>query len=261
MKDLYNTLGINENATKSEIKKAYRSLAKKYHPDMNKTSEAEEKFKEINAAYEVLGDEKKKSQYDRYGDQAFGSGGFHQYSQNHQNMDLNDILSQMFGGAGFGNGFGQQTHINIDKHVKARIPLEKALNGGKLTIEGHTISFPKNISNGTKMRIKGKGNSHDGKTGDLYIQLMVVGDNVFELDYNTIHTTIELNLKEAIFGGKKDIDLYGETITVTIPKDIKYGQQLRVKGKGLHEDNLILHCIYILPHSNETSENDLDFIQ
>lgn len=98
-KSLYETLGVSENASASEIKKAYRNLAKKYHPDMNKTPEAEEKFKEINAAYEVLGDEEKKAQYDTYGDSMFGGQNFHDFARGQgAGVDLNDILREMFGG-------------------------------------------------------------------------------------------------------------------------------------------------------------------
>ena len=92
-KSLYETLGISEGADKSEIKKAYRKLAKQYHPDINKTPEAEEKFKEINAAYEVLSDDQKKSQYDMHGDDMFGGQNFHDFAQGQgAGVDINDIL-------------------------------------------------------------------------------------------------------------------------------------------------------------------------
>jgi len=265
MRELYKLLGIQENATEQEIKKAYRKLAKEYHPDVNKTKEAEEKFKEINAAYEVLSDKNKRAQYDSVGDSVFGDNGFQTYSQQHSDVDLNDILNQMFGNgfnAGFSNfgaGFGNE--YDLDKHVKVKIPLEKAIKGGKININGYTVPFPENVGNGTKIRVKGKGNTYKDSVGDLYIQLIVVGDNFFNLDHNTIHTSVELNIKEAIFGTNKEINLYGDLIKIKIPKDIKYGQQLRVRGKGLHNDNLIVHCIYVLPKSNEVTENDLKFIK
>jgi len=251
MKDLYKTLEISENATEQEIKKAYRKLAKNYHPDVNKTKEAEEKFKEINAAYEVLSDKNKKAQYDRYGDQMFNQ---NNYAGHQQHSD--DIFEQMFRAS-----FGFNNQINLDRTVRVRVPLDKAIKGGKITIEGNTISFPKNISNGTKLRVKGKGKTFQGQTGDLYVQLVVVGDNNFEVNYNTIHTSVELNLKEAIFGTHKEINLYGDIIKIKIPKDIKYGQQLRIRGKGLHNDNMIVHCIYVLPKSDEIKESDLNFVK
>ena len=106
-KSLYDTLEISENASESEIKKAYRKLARKYHPDVNKSAEAEEKFKEINAAYEVLSDKEKKAQYDQFGDSMFGGQNFHDFSRNHgSNVDLDEILRQMFSGGSFGGGTG-----------------------------------------------------------------------------------------------------------------------------------------------------------
>jgi len=272
MKELYKTLGVQENATEQEIKKAYRKLAKQYHPDKCKTPECEEKFKEINAAHEVLSDKEKRAQYDRVGDAAFGQGGFHQYSQQHADVDISDILNQMFGQGGFGRGFkssfdpfGQagfsNRPINLDRVIRVRIPLEKAITGGKMNIEGDTVTIPKGVGQGTKLRVKGKGHSHEGKTGDLYIQLVISPDMNFDLEGNTIHTSLTLNIKEAIFGSSKEIDLYGEKIKIKTPKDIKYGQQLRVAGKGLKGGNLIVHVIYELPKSTEIKESDLNFIK
>ncbi len=96
-KSLYDTLEVNENASNDEIKKAYRRLARKYHPDINKDAGAEEKFKEINAAYEVLSDENKKAQYDRFGDAMFGGQNFHDFSRSQgSNVNLDDILASIF---------------------------------------------------------------------------------------------------------------------------------------------------------------------
>ena len=110
-KSLYETLEINEKASADEIKKAYRKLARKYHPDVNKDPQAEDKFKEINAAYEVLSNPEKKQQYDQHGDSMFGGQNFHDFARGQgSNVDLDEILRQMFGGggAGFGrSGFSQ----------------------------------------------------------------------------------------------------------------------------------------------------------
>ncbi|HEF7977553.1 TPA: DnaJ domain-containing protein, partial [Campylobacter jejuni] len=101
MNSLYETLEVSKNASADEIKKAYRRLARKYHPDINKEKGAEEKFKEINAAYEILSDEKKRAQYDQYGDSMFGGQSFHDFSRNTGGVNLDDILKDLFGG-GFG---------------------------------------------------------------------------------------------------------------------------------------------------------------
>ena len=100
-KSLYDTLGINSGASADEIKKAYKRMARKYHPDLNKDADAEEKFKEVNAAYEVLSDAQKRAQYDQYGDSMFGGQSFHDFSQSQgAGSNLDDILRQMFGGGG-----------------------------------------------------------------------------------------------------------------------------------------------------------------
>jgi curved DNA-binding protein len=106
-KSLYETLEVSPSASESEIKKAYRKLARKYHPDVNKDPSAEDKFKEINAAYEVLSDKEKKAQYDQYGDAMFGGQNFHDFSQSQGgNVDLDEILRQMFSGGGGSGGSG-----------------------------------------------------------------------------------------------------------------------------------------------------------
>ena len=259
-KSLYSVLEISESASDSEIKKAYRKLAKKYHPDVNKTPEAEEKFKEINAAYEVLSDSEKKAQYDRFGDDMFnhGSGqGFHQYHQS-SGMDFEDILREMFGQGGFG-GFGgfSQRQMNPDVTSKVGIPLETAINGGKITInvggENIKLTVPAKVKNGTKMRVAGKGRTINGTIGDLYIILVVRSDHQFEVHGNDIFTMETIDLKTAIFGGIKTIDLYGEKIKLKIPKDTKFGQRMRVSA-GLNGGSMIVQLEIELPKSYEKPE-------
>ncbi|HFU75661.1 MAG TPA: J domain-containing protein, partial [Arcobacter sp.] len=148
-KSLYETLGISENATADEIKKAYRKLARKYHPDINKDESAVEKFKEINAAYEVLSDEEKKAQYDQYGDQMFGGQNFHDFASGQgAGVDLDEILRQMFGGGGggFSGGFGGAQGgfggfggggfgaPDLDTQARITVPFMTAVQGGKYSI-------------------------------------------------------------------------------------------------------------------------------
>ncbi|MCK5293345.1 MAG: J domain-containing protein, partial [Arcobacteraceae bacterium] len=196
-KSLYETLQVSENSTPTEIKKAYRSLAKKYHPDMNKDPKAEEKFKEINAAYEVLSDEKKKAQYDMHGDSMFGGQNFHDFAQGQGGgVDINDILNQMFGGgagaSGFGgqggfssSGFGQQQRRqqapDLDINANLTIDFQTAIMGGKksITVSSETfdIKIPEGIQTGQKIRAKGKGSKASGfPQGDLILTLNVEDD-------------------------------------------------------------------------------------
>ena len=159
---LYETLGVDKSASADEIKKAYRRLARKYHPDINKEAGAEDKFKEINAAYEILSDEKKRAQYDRHGDAMFGGQNFHDFAQGSADMgDLNDIINSIFGGFGgaksagsrggfsfntFGgdgfSGFGGATQ-DLDTHSSIEIPFETAIQGGEMSVRvgGETVKF------------------------------------------------------------------------------------------------------------------------
>src|SRR6056300_1685086 len=160
-KSLYETLGISSSASDAEIKKAYRKLARQYHPDVNKEASAEEKFKEINAAYEILSDKEKKQQYDMYGDSMFGGQNFHDFSRSHSSSganDLDEILRQMFSGGGFGGGFGgfgggggnpfggggYRQEPNLDIQTSVTIPFSVSILGGS-----HSVSV-----NGERFDIK-----------------------------------------------------------------------------------------------------------
>ncbi len=246
-KTLYTVLEISESASQDEIKKAYRSLAKKYHPDINKTPEAEDKFKEINSAYEVLSDAEKKSQYDRLGDSMFNHGngqGFHQSS----GMDFESILRNMFGGGGF--GFNQHRPQNKDVTIQIGIPLKTAINGGAITINYTSpidVKIPPKIKNGTKLRVLGKGNLVDGIQGDLYVVCVVQpSDNIFGVHGNDLVTVETIDLKAAIFGAQKELDLYGEKIKYNIPKNTKIGQKLRINN-GLKGGSIIIQIVIELP--------------
>jgi len=273
---LYNILGINKNASQSEIKKAYRKLAKKYHPDVNKTKEAEDKFKEINMAYEVLSDENRRKQYDQYGDDIFSQGTSNSSQQQHSqnsnfqqadfgDIDLDEIFSQMFGGGFNGGGFKQRP-INPDIEAEVEIPLSIALKGGKLPLQtssgSFTVNIPKDITHNDKIRIKGKGKNINGAKGDLYLYAKIIGDNGYDVKGYDIHKVIDVPLSTAIFGGKKEFDFFGEKITVKIPKDTSFGQKLKVKGKGLkikksqNRGDLILIINILIPKASTFNKED-----
>lgn len=263
-KSLYETLGINENATSSEIKKAYRSLAKKYHPDINKTPEAEEKFKEINAAYEVLGDEQKKAQYDMHGDSMFGGQNFHDFARGQgAGVDINEILRQMFGGgggfgaSGFSNGgfrssgfggnggfrggnpFGSTfEEPDLDISANLSIDFNTAVLGGvkNVSINGETfdIKIPEGIASGQKIRAKNKGRQAQGyPRGDLIITLNVQPSDEYERDEDDLIKSFDLPLKTALFGGKVTIKTLTKDITLKVPTDTKQNQKFRVKDLGV----------------------------
>lgn len=266
-KSLYETLGVSENASADEIKKAYRKLARKYHPDVNKDEEAIEKFKEINAAYEVLSDKKKKDEYDMYGDQIFGGQNFHDFAQNRGgNVDLDELLKNIFGGSGgFGGaGFGGGG-MDLDQKTTITIPFAVAVLGGKHHVsvrsDGFDIKIPAGIKNGETLRVRGKGHSNMGQQGDLLIKVEVSPSPTLERKENDLYTTFDVPLKEALFGGKVVVEtsLYDD-ITLKVPANTKAGQKFRVKGKGVADrktgivGNLYLTANIVLPMIDELDD-------
>ena len=270
-KSLYETLGVGEKASADEIKKAYRKLARKYHPDVNKDESAVEKFKEINAAYEVLSDKKKKDEYDMYGDQIFGGQNFHDFAQKQStNVDLDELLRNIFGGSsGFGGGFGGGGHgggaVDLDQRTTITIPFAISVLGGKhhlsINNEDFDIKIPAGIKSGETLRVRGKGNSGMGKRGDLLIKVEVAPSPTFERKGNDLYANMEVPLREALFGGKVTFDslIHGD-ITIKVPQNTKNGQKFRVRGKGIVDrktalhGNLYLTANIILPKIEELDE-------
>ena len=247
-KSLYETLEVSENASAEEIKKAYRKLARKYHPDVNKDPSAEEKFKEINAAYEVLSNPEKKQQYDQYGDSMFGGQNFHDFARGQgSNVDLDEILRQMFGGAGGFNrggfsqggfgGFGGFNEPDLDTNAQTTIPFDIAVIGGKqhISLNGDSfdVKIPEGIEDGQKIRAKGKGKSYRGQTGDLILKINVAPSPEYTRDGDTLTKYFDVPLKTALFGGKIEIKTIHKDITLKIPQNTKQNQKFRVKELGV----------------------------
>ncbi|SFV70551.1 DnaJ-class molecular chaperone CbpA [hydrothermal vent metagenome] len=267
-KSLYKTLGVNEHASADEIKKAYRKLARKYHPDVNKDESAVEKFKEINAAYEVLSDKKKKDEYDMYGDQIFGGQNFHDFAQNQgSQVDLDDLLKSIFGGgSGFGGG-SSSSSVDLDQRINIAISFYVSVKGGKhnvsLNNESFDIKIPAGIKNGETLRVRGKGKVGGmGKRGDLLIKVEVSPSPIFERKDNDLYMSMDVNLKTALFGGKVTIEsLINDDITLKVPKNTKNGQKFRVRGAGVIDrktslkGNLYLTANIILPNIDDLDED------
>ena len=249
-KSLYTTLEIAPGASEAEIKKAYRKLARQYHPDVNKDPKAEEKFKEINAAYEVLSDKEKRAKYDQYGDSMFGGQNFHDFSRAQGgNVDLDEILRNMFsggggfggggfggfGGGGFGGGFGQAVNLDIEANVA--IPFSVAVLGGKhaihLNSDNFDIKIPAGIKNGEKLRVRGKGKKQGSQVGDLYLRIEISPNPEYEREGDTLVKTLNVPLYAALFGGKVIVQTLEKEVTLKVPENTKNGQRFRLKEMGV----------------------------
>ena len=269
-RDYYQVLGISRDAQESTIKKAYRKLAKKYHPDSNAGDpQAEQKFKEITEAYSVLSDPEKRKMYDQYGHAAFdegagteGFGGFHGnygrngagYQEYHfEGGDMDDILKNMFGGfgsrsthgfGGFG-GFGGSrdgSDLNADVTVsfdeaafgcEKRISLSDANGSGKT----HTlqVKIPAGIDTGKCIRLRGKGQpgTGGGQPGDLILKIHVMPKTGFERKGQDVYTILNIPFTTAVLGGEAVVHtLYGD-VMCRIKEGTQSGTKIRLKGKGI----------------------------
>ncbi|HSP35500.1 MAG TPA: J domain-containing protein, partial [Thermoanaerobaculia bacterium] len=232
-KDYYQILGVAKSASEDDLKKAYRNLAKKYHPDRNKgNKDAENKFKEISEAYAVLSDKEKRAQYDRLGSEAFGPGGqnpfagfdFSQFMgsmgggtrgrrgpSRSRTMDFTDLFGDLFGGGG-GGGFEPQPSRGTDVESETTIDFRDAVLGTTLDLrfsDGRTVKvrIPEGVSDGQRLRIRGKGEAAPGggPPGDLQLIVHVRTHPFFERRGDDIHIDLPITLGEAVRGADIDV--------------------------------------------------------
>ena len=281
-KSLYETLEITESASESEIKKAYRKLARQYHPDVNKEASAEEKFKEINSAYEILSDKTKKQQYDMHGDSMFGGQNFHDFSRSHGGAgagSMEDILREMFaGGGGFGGGGGNpfggggfQQEVNLDMETKVTIPFVVSILGGSHSVavngDRFDIKIPAGVNSGEKMRVKGKGHAQGGRVGDLFLKITVASNPDYERDGDDLIKVFEVPLYAALFGNKISIETLEKEIKLKVPQNTKNGQRFRVKEMGAMNrktktrGNLYLQANIVLPNVDDLDEELVELMK
>lgn len=270
-KDYYKVLGVSKNATQDEIKKAYRKLALKYHPDKNKgNKEAEEKFKEANEANEVLSDPEKRKKYDELGE----NWKYYQQSGGQQDFDWSQYANQgggqtyystgdfgdSFGGSGFsdffetlfGQGFGgSQTRSRRggsarrakmkgdDLSAEMSITLDDAYKGAEkfFDLDGQSIKLKikPGISDGQSLKLTGKGSPgyNGGSPGDLILKIHVLSDPIFERKGDDLYTTLRVDLYTAVLGGKAPLITFKGTININIPKESQNGKVLRLQGLGM----------------------------
>lgn len=257
--DYYKTLGVERSADADEIKKTYRKLAMQYHPDKNPgDKEAEEKFKQINEAYQVLSDPDKRAHYDRLGsayhtwEQGGGRGGFDwgdwsRAAPGGMNVEFegdlgdlfgggfSDFFSQMFGGmGGFSPGGQRQTRSRPQSYeMEMMISLQEAFGGSarqvKINERRFEVKVPKGARTGTKLRLKGAGPNNS----DVYLVVKVSDDPRFERKKDNLYTDILIDLFTAVLGGEIQVPTLSGAVVLSIPAGTQSGQTFRLKGRGM----------------------------
>ena len=279
-RDYFKVLGLERNATSASIKRAFRKLARKHHPDVNPgNSQAEEQFKEINEAYEVLSDPEKRRRYEQFGqywNQASGSGSNGSVNTEfdfggYGNFDdfVNDLLGR-FGGArgapGFSGGFAspqgfprndQRSTLNLDAETTLQISFAEAFHGTTRTLsvneERVQIQIPKGMKPGVRLRLKGKGNLQPGtgRRGDLYLNLSMKPHSIWRLEDDKLIANLPVSIDELALGAVITVMTPDGKAQLNIPSGTSPGKSLRLKGKGwpLEEGrgDLIFSLNMILP--------------
>jgi DnaJ-class molecular chaperone len=294
-RDPYQELGVARGASADEIRKAFRTLAKKHHPDANPGDKAsEEKFKKVSAAFDVLGDAEKRRKFDAgeidadgretmrgfggggpfgggYGGGGAGQGGG--FRTEFENIDLSDILGEVFGrsggrggqgpGGGFGGfgGFGPQR--GADVRARLEIDLEEAIQGAKKRIafsDGRTIevAIPKGASDGQTLRLKDQGAPGKGGPGDAFIELSVRPHPTYRREGDNLLMDLPVTVYDAVLGGKVQAPTPDGPVTLTIPKAANSGQTLRLKGRGMPDargrrGDLLARLVVTLPERPDSA--------
>jgi curved DNA-binding protein len=256
-RDYYRILGVARDAPADEIKKAYRRLARKFHPDVSKEPDAEERFKEVGEAYEVLWDPKKRAAYDQLGsykagqefrpppdwEQRFAQG---RRFKDFAGVDFGDMFADLFGMAGFGASPRPGTGAHAggrgrDVQAEITVSLEEADEGGERTLEiglpGHTprsvrIRIPAGTADGQRLRVRGRGNAGPGGQGDLILTVRIARHPFFRLDGHDIHLDLPLAPWEAVLGAQVTVPTLTGPVRLRIPAGAKTGRKLRLAGQG-----------------------------
>ena len=269
-KNYYDVLGVNRNASSKDIKKAYRKLARQYHPDVNPGDKAsEDRFKEINEAYEVLNDEDKRAQYDRLGSQyqqwqqmggqgsvpwedlmrQAGGGNVRYDFGNMGGMGgstggFSDFFEMLFG-AGLGGRPGSRTRASgpamkgRDVEHEVSITLEEAYSGTTRILnrpgERLTVRIPPGAKTGTKVRLSGKGESspRGGQPGDVYLKVKVEDHEEYERKGDDVYRDVKVDLYTAVLGGVMDVPTLGGNVKLKVGAGTQSGQRIRLSGRGM----------------------------
>lgn len=253
--DYYKILGIDKTATDADVKKAYRKLARKHHPDLNPNDkEAEQKFKEINEANEVLSHPENRKKYDQYGENWQHSEEFEKAQQQRQSYgrggqqggfegfsgggDFSDFFESMFGSraaggrgrtsASKGGDFNAELHLDL-KDVYTTQKRELTINGKNIR-----LTIPAGVENGQVIKISGMGGEgrNGGPKGDLYITFTIKNHTKFKLEKHNLYSTVDLDLYSAILGGEITVDTFDGKVKLKVLPGTQNGTKVKLKGKG-----------------------------
>jgi curved DNA-binding protein len=256
-KDYYKILGVERSASEDDIKKAYRRLARKYHPDVSKEPNAKEKFQEVSEAYETLHDKEKRAAYDSLGSgfrpgqdfrpppdwfDRFGAG----RGEDLGGVDLSELFESL-GAFGRATGFGRRgaqrgrtmAFPGEDYEVAVRLTLEEAYRGAERAVQldgrSFTARIPRGATDGQRLRLRGKGGpgANGGPPGDLYLQIHLEPHPLFRASGHDLDLDVPLAPWEAALGAQVEIPTMEGRVTVRVPPGSKAGQKLRLAGKGL----------------------------
>ncbi|MBL7912168.1 MAG: J domain-containing protein [Bacteroidia bacterium] len=254
--DYYKVLELNNTATEAEIKKAYRKLARKYHPDLNPNdANAKKKFQQINEANEVLSDPEKRKKYDQYGKDWKHADEFNNYQRSQSNKQQSERSSQQWGGGDFsgedfsdffgsmfggqGNGRRSQTKFRgQDFNAELQLSLSDVFTTHKqtLTVNGKSIriTIPAGVENGQVIKIAGHGGEgvNGGPNGDLYITFSIVNNTKFKREGSNLFSEVELDLYTAVLGGDITIDTFDGKVKLPVKAETQNGMKVKLKGKG-----------------------------
>ncbi len=290
-KDYYKIMGLSRGATQDEVKRSYRKLARKYHPDVSDDPEAEERFKELGEAYEVLKDPEKRAAYDQLGAQwksgqdfrpppdwdqgfEFRDGGYTEADAEH----FSDFFESLFGGRGR-PGAGARHHFRArgeDHHAKVAVDLEDSYTGAQrgitlrvpeVTGDGHVVlrertlnvRIPKGIRSGQKIRLAGQGGPGLGgaESGDLYLQVELNPHGLYRVDGRDVYLDLPVAPWEAALGATITLPTPSGSVDLRIPANSNQGSKLRLKGKGIpgkQPGDLYVVLKVVLPPANDKSK-------
>ncbi|GAA4269945.1 DnaJ C-terminal domain-containing protein [Hyunsoonleella aestuarii] len=251
--DYYKILGLTKEASENDIKKAYRKLARKYHPDLNPNDKvSEKKFKEINEANEVLSNPENRKKYDQYGEHWKHAEEYEkakqqeQYQRSYQDPtgeysqeDFSDFFESMFGGRSSSGARGRQVKFRgQDYNAELQLDLNDVYTTHKRTLtinnKNIRITIPAGVENGQIIKIKGHGGEgiNGGPNGDLFIQFSIVNHSKFKRDKDNLYTTVDLDLYKALLGGELMVDTFNGKVKLTVKPETQNGTKVKLKSKG-----------------------------